>query len=372
MTRTPHPADPRHIRFSTRQAATRVAQSRRAPCEDGWVTAAYDHLLGAGEIRRLAEEIGLKPTKTLGQNFVHDANTVRRIVEASGVGPADHVLEVGPGLGSLTLALVQAAGAVTAVEIDPRLAERLPVTVREHLAEAAGRLSVIGADALRLGHDAVPAAAIPGIDDPVPPTALVANLPYNVSVPVILHLLEAFGSIDSMLVMVQAEVADRLVAAPGSRTYGAPSVKLAWYGTARRAGSVSRAIFWPVPGVDSALVAFSRRPPRTDIDARSVFAVVDAAFSQRRKTLRAALARWAGSPAAAEAICRDAGVDPAARGESLDVDAFVALATAGAAARGTGGAAGDGNAGAHGGGTRGGGATARDSASARSTRDGDR
>lgn len=301
------------------------------------VTGSFDHLLGAGEIRRLAEEIGLQPTKTLGQNFVHDANTVRRIVDASGVGPADHVLEVGPGLGSLTLALVQAAGAVTAVEIDPRLAERLPVTAREHLGEAAARLRVIGADALRLEHDAVPGASIPGSDGPVLPTALVANLPYNVSVPVILHLLETFPSLGSMLVMVQSEVADRLVAPPGSRTYGAPSVKLAWYGAARRAGSVSRAIFWPVPGVDSALVAWSRRqPPRTGSDARSVFAVVDAAFSQRRKTLRSALARWAGSPAAAESICRAASVDPGARGESLDVGAFVALAAAGAALRGTG------------------------------------
>jgi 16S rRNA (adenine1518-N6/adenine1519-N6)-dimethyltransferase len=299
----------------------------------------YDHLLGAGEIRRLAEEIGVKPTKTLGQNFVHDANTVRRIVDASGVGPADHVLEVGPGLGSLTLALVQAAGAVTAVEIDPRLAERLPVTVAEHLGEAAARLRVLGADALRLEHDAVPGASVPGQEGQVPPSAVVANLPYNVSVPVILHLLQTFPSIESMLVMVQAEVADRLVAAPGSRTYGAPSVKLSWYGTARRAGSVSRSIFWPVPGVDSALVAWTRRPlTHSGIDARSVFAVVDAAFSQRRKTLRSALARWAGSPAAAEAICRAAGVDPAARGESLAVGPFVALATAGAALRAGGGA----------------------------------
>jgi 16S rRNA (adenine1518-N6/adenine1519-N6)-dimethyltransferase len=298
------------------------------------VTGALDHLLGAGEIRRLAEEIGLKPTKTLGQNFVHDANTVRRIVDASGVGPGDHVLEVGPGLGSLTLALVQAAGAVTAVEIDPRLAERLPITAREHLGEAAERLRVVGADALRLEYDDVPGVSIPGIDEPVRPTALVANLPYNVSVPVILHLLETFPSITSLLVMVQSEVADRLVAAPGSRTYGTPSVKLAWYGAARRAGSVSRAIFWPVPGVDSALVAWTRRqPPRAGIDARAVFAVVDAAFSQRRKTLRSALSRWAGSPVAAETICRAAGVDPTARGESLDVRAFVALAGAGAAFR---------------------------------------
>lgn len=289
------------------------------------MAAALVNLLGSGEIRRLAEGLGLRPTKTLGQNFVHDGNTVRRIVEASGVGPADHVLEVGPGLGSLTLALLQAAGAVTAVEIDPRLAELLPVTARDHLGDAAARLTVIGADALRI------TASDLGAD--VPPTALVANLPYNVSVPVILHLLATFPSIESMLVMVQAEVADRLAAGPGSRTYGAPSAKLAWFGAARKAGMVSRAIFWPVPGVDSALVGFRRHPAaaiadRPAVPAHEVFAVIDAAFAQRRKTLRSALARWAGSAADAEAVCRAAGVDPAARGETLGVDGYIALAAA--------------------------------------------
>ena len=289
------------------------------PCEDGRVTIALDRLLGPGEIRRLAESIGLRPTKTLGQNFVHDGNTVRRIVDASGITEYDDVLEVGPGLGSLTLALLQAAGTVTAVEIDPRLARLLPDTARRHLGDRAARLTMLPADALRI---------LP-TDAPRPPTAVVANLPYNVSVPVILHLLAEFPSIDHMLVMVQTEVADRLVAAPGSRTYGAPSVKLAWYGTARRAGSVSRSIFWPVPGVDSALVAFRRgAPARGGVGAADVFAVVDAAFAQRRKTLRSALARWAGSPAEAEKVCRAAGVDPAARGEALAVDAFAALAAA--------------------------------------------
>ncbi|MEO7125394.1 MAG: 16S rRNA (adenine(1518)-N(6)/adenine(1519)-N(6))-dimethyltransferase RsmA [Nakamurella sp.] len=294
------------------------------------VTGALDNLLGAGEIRRLAEEIGLRPTKTLGQNFVHDANTVRRIVDVSGVGVGDHVLEVGPGLGSLTLALVQAAGAVTAVEIDSRMADLLPTTARAHLGDAADRLTVVCADALRVKHDDIPMAQIAG--QQTAPTALVANLPYNVSVPVLLHLLATLPSLNSILVMVQAEVADRLVAPPGSRTYGSPSVKLAWYGPARRAGSVSRAIFWPVPGVDSALVAWTRGlSPRTDVAARDVFAVVDAAFAQRRKTLRSALSRWAGSAPAAETVCRAAGVDPTARGESLDVAAFASLAAAGAA-----------------------------------------
>lgn len=293
------------------------------------MTVSLDHLLGAAEVRRLAEGLGLTPTKTLGQNFVHDANTVRRIVEASGVGQADHVLEIGPGLGSLTLALVQAAGFVTAIEIDPRLAALLPTTVREHLGARAEGLRVITADALKTMHDAVPPAPVPGAQAGGSPTALVANLPYNVSVPVILHLLATFPTIASMLVMVQAEVADRLVAPPGSRTYGVPSAKLAWYGAAHRAGTVSRAIFWPVPGVDSALVAFRRGSAVRDAaDTAAVFAVIDAAFAQRRKTMRSALARWAGSPPQAESICRAAGVDPSARGETLGIDAFAALAAA--------------------------------------------
>jgi 16S rRNA (adenine1518-N6/adenine1519-N6)-dimethyltransferase len=273
-------------------------------------------LLGPAQIRRLAEQLGLRPTKTLGQNFVIDANTVRRIVRAAGVKPTDVVLEVGPGLGSLTLGLLDAAAQVVAVEIDPVLAAALPATVAARASAYAERLSVVTGDALRI--DALPGPA---------PTAVVANLPYNVAVPVLLHLLATFPSLDRGLVMVQAEVADRLVAAPGSRTYGVPSVKTAWYAEARRAGSVGRTVFWPVPNVDSGLVALTRRPsPTTDASREQVFAVVDAAFAQRRKTLRAALTGWAGTPALAEAALRAAGVDPSARGESLGVAEFARLA----------------------------------------------
>jgi 16S rRNA (adenine1518-N6/adenine1519-N6)-dimethyltransferase len=273
-------------------------------------------LLGPAQIRRLAEQHGLRPTKTLGQNFVIDANTVRRIVRAAGVKPTDVVLEVGPGLGSLTLGLLDAAAQVVAVEIDPVLAAALPATVAARASAYAERLSVVTGDALRI--DALPGPA---------PTAVVANLPYNVAVPVLLHLLATFPLLDRGLVMVQAEVADRLVAAPGSRTYGVPSVKTAWYAEARRAGSVGRTVFWPVPNVDSGLVALTRRPPPTTVASREqVFAVVDAAFAQRRKTLRAALTGWAGTPALAEAALRAAGVDPSARGESLGVAEFARLA----------------------------------------------
>ena len=275
-------------------------------------------LLGAAEIRRLAVDLDLRPTKTLGQNFVHDANTVRRIVAAADLAPGEHVLEIGPGLGSLTLALLESGHPVTAVEIDPRLADRLPATVAEHLGQVP--LTVLTADALQVS------AAQVG-----EPTALVANLPYNVSVPVLLHLLAEVPTLRSALVLVQAEVADRLAAPPGTKTYGSPSVKAAWYGPTRRAGAVSRSVFWPVPGVDSALVALRRGAPRGE-DRNAVFAVIDAAFEQRRKTLRAALAGWAGSAEAAERVLRAAGVDPSARGETLDVAAFIAIEAAGAAA----------------------------------------
>ena len=274
-------------------------------------------LLGATQIRELAARLGVRPTKTLGQNFVVDANTVRRIVRASGVGADDVVLEVGPGLGSLTLALLGVARSVVAVEIDPVLATALPATVAAS-AGAADRLTVVNADALRLTE----------LPDPQP-TALVANLPYNVAVPVLLTALAAFPSLRRGLVMVQAEVADRLAAAPGDKVYGVPSVKGAWYADVRRAGPVPRSVFWPVPNVDSGLVAFTRRePPTTSATREQVFACVDAAFAQRRKTLRAALAGWAGSPAAAETALRAAGIDPSARGETLTVTQFAALAEA--------------------------------------------
>ncbi len=271
-------------------------------------------------MRVLAERFGVRPTKQLGQNFVHDANTVRRIVAAAGVGRGDVVLEVGPGLGSLTLALLDVVDSVVAVEIDPVLARHLPRTVADRAPELAAQLSVVEADALRVTAADLPAA----------PTALVANLPYNVAVPVLLHLLAELPTLAVALVMVQAEVADRLAAEPGNRTYGVPSVKAGFFGTVRRAGAVGTQVFWPVPRVESGLVRIDRfAEPPWPMDAehrRRVFEVVDAAFAQRRKTLRAALAAWAGSPAEAERRLVAAGIAPTARGETLDTAAFVRLA----------------------------------------------
>ena len=281
------------------------------------------NLLGPAEIRALAERLAVRPTKTLGQNFVHDPNTVRRIARLAGVGPGDLVAEIGPGLGSLTLALLETGADVVAVEIDPVLAAVLPETVAGRAPEAAGRFRVITADALQVSA----AELIDGTGRE--PTALVANLPYNVAVPVLLTLLERVDGLRSGLVMVQAEVADRLAARPGEAAYGIPSVKGAWYADVRRAGAVPRQVFWPVPKVESGLVAFTRREPPTTTAGRSeVFACIDAAFAQRRKTLRAALAGWAGSPAMAETVLRAAGVDPSARGERLSVTEFAAIAEA--------------------------------------------
>jgi 16S rRNA (adenine1518-N6/adenine1519-N6)-dimethyltransferase len=284
-------------------------------------------------VRELAARLGVHPTKSLGQNFVVDANTVRRIVRAAGLGPDDVALEIGPGLGSLTLALLDVAAAVVAVEIDPVLASALPTTVAARRPEAVGRLTVIAADALRLTR--LPAWVGEGSGGvPRVPTALVANLPYNVAVPVLLTVLEHFPQVRTGLVMVQAEVADRLAAGPGDRVYGVPSVKAAWYAQVRRAGSIGRTVFWPAPNVDSGLVAFTRRdPPVTEASRQEVFACVDAAFAQRRKTLRAALAGWAGSPDAAEQVLRAAGVDPRSRGEQLSVEQFAGVAAAHRAVR---------------------------------------
>jgi 16S rRNA (adenine1518-N6/adenine1519-N6)-dimethyltransferase len=280
-----------------------------------------DGLLGGTDVRQLAQQLGIKPTKQRGQNFVTDANTVRRIVRTSALTDADVVVEVGPGLGSLTLALLDQVQRVVAIEIDPVLSAALPATVAARRPDLADRLEVVAADAMRV--DAVPGP---------PPTALVANLPYNVAVPVLLHLLERLPSLRRVLVMVQAEVADRLAAAPGSRAYGVPSVKAAWYGEVTRAGAVGRSVFWPVPNVDSGLVALVRRPePVSTAGRAAVFACVDAAFAQRRKTLRAALAGWAGSAQQAEQVLRSAGIDPSARGEQLSVHDFVAIADARAA-----------------------------------------
>ncbi|HEU5354485.1 MAG TPA: 16S rRNA (adenine(1518)-N(6)/adenine(1519)-N(6))-dimethyltransferase RsmA [Actinocrinis sp.] len=283
---------------------------RPAPSEPG--------LLGPADVRALAERLGVRPTKQLGQNFVIDPNTIRRIVRAAGVRPDDVVVEVGPGLGSLTLGLLGAARRVVAVEIDPVLAEALPQTIADRYPSSLASFELVRADAMRVTE-------LPG----PPPTALVANLPYNVAVPVLLHMLEQFPSLERVLVMVQAEVADRLASEPGGRVYGVPSVKARWYASVRRAGSIGKNVFWPAPHVESGLVALERRrPPTTRASRKEVFAVVDAAFAQRRKTLRAALAGWAGSAARAEEILRRAGVDPAARGEALTVDQYAAIAEA--------------------------------------------
>lgn len=280
-------------------------------------TSAGPRLLGPAEVRQLAAELDLRPTKQRGQNFVIDPNTVRRIVRESGVGAGDVVVEVGPGLGSLTLALLEVVDRVVAVELDDLLASRLPRTLAEHAPAVADRCEVVLSDALKVTE-------LPG----PPPTALVANLPYNVSVPVLLHLLALLPSLERGLVMVQAEVADRLAAKPGSKVYGVPSVKAAWYADVRRAGAIGRNVFWPAPNVDSGLVAWTRRePPSTTVPRERVFAIVDAAFAQRRKALRGVL-RAVAPAADVDAALAAAGVDPLARGESLTVEDFVRIAEA--------------------------------------------
>ncbi|KJL32872.1 16S rRNA (adenine(1518)-N(6)/adenine(1519)-N(6))-dimethyltransferase RsmA [Microbacterium azadirachtae] len=272
-------------------------------------------LLGAADIRRLAAELDVTPTKKLGQNFVVDANTVRKIVQAADVRPSERVVEIGPGLGSLTLAILETGASVTAVEIDHRLAARLPQTALDR-GVPEGALTVVDADAMRV-------TTLPG-----EPTVLVANLPYNVSVPVLLHFLETFPYLERGVVMVQAEVAERLAAKPGSKIYGTPSVKAAWYGPWKLSGTVSRQVFWPVPNVDSLLVGFHRDPqPRgSEEERRRTFAIVDAAFNQRRKMLRQALSGIFGSSAEASAVLESAGVAPTARGEDLTVDDYHRIA----------------------------------------------
>jgi 16S rRNA (adenine1518-N6/adenine1519-N6)-dimethyltransferase len=270
-------------------------------------------LLGAAEIRELAELLDLRPAKSLGQNFVIDGNVCQKIVRVAGVTADDIALEIGPGLGSLTLALLEVTSNVIAVEIDQRLADRLPITIADHKNDSY-KLTVLNTDALALRTL------------PVSPTVLVANLPYNVSVPVLLHLLEILPSLNTGVVMVQAEVADRLAAKPGTKEYGIPSLKASWWAEVSGAGSVSRSIFWPVPGVDSKLVSFKRHETPGDAAMRKgVFQLVDAAFAQRRKMLRAALSGIFGSSAKAEAVLIAAGIDPTLRGESLLIDSFCAI-----------------------------------------------
>jgi 16S rRNA (adenine1518-N6/adenine1519-N6)-dimethyltransferase len=271
-------------------------------------------LLGAAQIRELAAQLDLKPSKSLGQNFVIDSNVCTKIVRTAGVTSADIALEIGPGLGSLTLAMLEVAHSVIAVEIDPRLAQQLPITVAQHF-EHPENLTVINKDALAVN------------ELPVAPTVLVANLPYNVSVPVLLHLLEKFPTLRTGVVMVQAEVADRLAAKPGGKEYGIPSVKAAWWADVKNVGTVSRSIFWPAPNVDSKLVGFTRRETAGSEESREkVFTIIDAAFAQRRKMLRSALSSLYGSSAAAEAILIKAGIDPTLRGEALQVESFCKIA----------------------------------------------
>ena len=271
-------------------------------------------LLGAAQIRELAAALDLKPSKSLGQNFVIDSNICTKIVRIAGVTKDDIALEIGPGLGSLTLALLNSAASVVAVEIDHRLATQLPITVAEHY-EHPENLTVIKGDALTL------------VDLPVQPTVLVANLPYNVSVPVLLHLLERFPTLRTGVVMVQAEVADRLAGSPGTKEYGVPSVKAAWWAEVKGAGSVSRSVFWPAPNVDSKLVSFTRRAtPGDEILRKKTFAIIDGAFAQRRKMLRSALSSLYGSSSAAEEILQRAGIDPTLRGEALEISSFCAIA----------------------------------------------
>ena len=272
------------------------------------------NLLGAVEIREIAERIGVRPTKKLGQNFVVDANTCRKIVKSADVRPTDVALEIGPGLGSLTLAMMESAREVVAIEIDDRLAAELPETAKRHGFDTID-LTIINEDAMNISTL------------PIEPTVLVANLPYNVSVPVLLRFLELFPTLRSGVVMVQSEVADRLVAKPNSKTYGSPSVKAAWWADLTSAGTVSRSIFWPVPNVDSSLVRFVRHQSAGDEALRKVvFKIIDASFAQRRKMMRAALSDMCGGSAAASSIIEASGIDPTIRGEALELADFIKIA----------------------------------------------
>ena len=283
-------------------------------------------LLGRTEIRRIAAELDFRPRKSLGQNFVHDANTVRRIVSASGISRSDLVLEVGPGLGSLTLALLDRGATVIAVEIDPVLADRLPQTVAEHSNSEIQRLTVLNRDVLSVRRDELAPGLTPG---PIAPTAVVANLPYNIAVPALLHLLAEFPSIQTLTVMVQAEVAERLAAEPGGKEYGVPSVKMRFYGRVRRCGVVPPTVFWPIPRVYSGLVRIDRYPtapwPTDEVFRQQVFQLVDIAFAQRRKTSRNAFLEWAGSGNESANRLLAASIDPSRRGETLSVEDFVRL-----------------------------------------------
>ena len=265
------------------------------------------NLLGAVEIRALAEQLNLKPTKKLGQNFVVDANTCRKIVKLAGVESSDIALEIGPGLGSLSLALLEKAKQVLAVEIDDRLASQLPITAAQHGFDK-DKLKVINQDAMQLTKL------------PANPTVLVANLPYNISVPVLLNMLENFPTINRGVVMVQSEVAYRLAAKPNNKEYGSPTAKANWWADLQLSGSVGRSVFWPVPNVDSSLVSFIRHAPLGDEDQRvATFLVIDKAFAKRRMMMRSAVGELFDD---AEGYLIAAGVDPTIRGEALAIAQF--------------------------------------------------
>ena len=269
------------------------------------------NLLGAAEVRALADQLNLKPTKKLGQNFVVDANTCRRIVKLATVEKSDIALEIGPGLGSLTLALLEEASQVIAIEIDSRLADQLPLTAAERGFDQ-DKLKVINDDAISVR------------ELPFKPTVLVANLPYNVSVPVLLNILEHFPTITRGVVMVQSEVADRLAAVANNKDYGSPTVKANWWAHLKIAGNVSRSVFWPIPNVDSSLVRFDRHlPAGSEAERVATFTVVDHAFAKRRKMLRSALSQLFKSNA--ESALIQAGIDPTSRGEVLTVEQFLKI-----------------------------------------------
>ncbi|GAA1153224.1 16S rRNA (adenine(1518)-N(6)/adenine(1519)-N(6))-dimethyltransferase RsmA [Nesterenkonia sandarakina] len=306
------------------QPAPQEPAAQEPAAQEATAQGSAPQLLSAAHVRALAEQLGVRPTKQWGQNFVIDPNTIRRIVSLAELDGSEHVLEVGPGLGSLTLGLLDESAMVSAVEIDPKLAAQLPETVQRFRPERAGNLRVLEQDALKLTP-----ASFTDLGDGQGPSVLVANLPYNVAVPVVLHLLQILPSLRKGLVMVQEEVADRLCAGPGSKIYGVPSVKAAWDTNMRKAGVVGKRVFWPEPRISSGLVRFDRRAEASsELSREEVFAVIDAAFATRRKTLRACLAGLAGSPSRAEAALRAAGVDPSARGETLEITGFTAIAAA--------------------------------------------
>ena len=265
--------------------------------------------LGAARVRELLTRHGVTPSRALGQNFVVDPNTIRKTLSVARVSPTDRVLEIGPGAGSLTLGLAASSPSVVAIERDDRL-----IPLLEEVLSNRRNVEIINGDAMEADLAATRA------------TSVVSNLPYNMAALLVLKVLEEAPEIQSLTVMTQKEVGERLAAGPGTKTYGATSVLVAYFALARVEAQVSRRAFWPVPRVDSVLVRIDRRPEPDQESRQSLFEVVKAAFSQRRKTLRNSLAELAGSASAAEDLIRQAGVDPSRRPETLSLDDFLMLA----------------------------------------------